>query len=320
MMKYSHISFAGLIFLLLLVLGISLLHAPLVHAEERSYSDEIPIRRTDWTDTLSIPRFDPTLGILTKVEFVLVGKVNGVARLENMDAAPATVTAESVADVLLELPDGTFVAAASPRAAKSRDLAEFDGDLDFGGDSGTVIDNIVGIDISERVSYTDADSLAFFTGDGAIDMTIRTTSRSRATGSGNLALSFSTSAGAAITITYFIAHPAIQLEKATNLEDADQLPGPLLRPGEAVTWTYVVTNIGDVPLVDLTLVDDKEGIIIGDCPQNSLDIAESMVCTHDGTAQSGQYTNTATVTGDVPAIYPGEPRRVSDVDPSHYTG
>ncbi|MCB0111223.1 MAG: choice-of-anchor E domain-containing protein [Caldilineaceae bacterium] len=294
--------------------------SPHAQAEERSYGDEIPVKLTNWTDVLSIPRFDPSQGILTKIDFVLTGKVNGRASLENLDAEAAIVSAESVADIRLDRPDGTHVTTASPRAAKTSSLSVFDGTIDFSGTSGTTISDIVGIDISEHVSYTDPASLAFFTGSGTIDMNVQTTSRSRATGAGNLALSFNTSAGAAITVTYFIAQPAIDLEKWTNDEDADHLPGPLLHEGDVVTWTYIVTNIGEVPLIDLTLVDDQEGDIIADCPQTVLAIAESMRCTHRGIVQRGQYTNTASVTGDVPAIYPGEPRQVQDSDPSHYTG
>jgi hypothetical protein len=121
-----------------------------------------------------------------------------------------------------------------------------------------------------------------------------------------------------LTVTYTIAQPAIDLEKATNGEDADQLPGPLLYPGAVVTWTYTVTNIGEVPLVDLKVVDDQEGAVTANCPQNQLAVAESMNCTLLGLAQQGQYTNTATVTGTVPSEFPGEPRRVTDKDPSHY--
>jgi len=320
MMIQSRFSQAILFFLLFTGFSLSLLQSTSAYAEERSYGDEIPVKPTNWSDTLSIPLFDPTLGILTKIEFVVVGEVNGRARLENLDAAAATVIAESIADIRLERPDGTFVAAASPAAIKERQLAIFDGTIDFGGPSGAVITDMVGIDISERVIFTDTANLEFFTGNGAIDMNIQTTSRSRATGAGNLALSFSTSAGAAITVTYYFAQPAIDLEKATNGDDADLLPGPALYPGEIVTWTYVVTNIGEVPLVDLTLLDDQEGNVIGGCPKNTLDVAESMHCTHVGTAQSGQYTNTAFVTGNVPDTLTGEPRQVTDDDPSHYSG
>ena len=103
------------------------------------------------------------------------------------------------------------------------------------------------------------------------------------------------------------------IEKATNGVDADVAPGPSLSVGDAVTWTYVVTNTGDVPLSDVAVTDDILGAIT--CPQDTLAVDESMTCTASGVAVSGQYANLGSVTG-TPQI--GAP--VSDTDPSHYFG
>jgi len=43
-----------------------------------------------------------------------------------------------------------------------------------------------------------------------------------------------------------IINPSIDIEKATNGEDADNPTGPLIPVGDTVTWTYVVTNTGNV--------------------------------------------------------------------------
>ncbi|MCB0083978.1 MAG: choice-of-anchor E domain-containing protein, partial [Caldilineaceae bacterium] len=97
---------------MLILLGLAPVLSPHAQAEERSYGDEIPVKLTNWTDVLSIPRFDPSQGILTKIDFVLTGKVNGRASLENLDAEAAIVSAESVADIRLDRPDGTHVTTA----------------------------------------------------------------------------------------------------------------------------------------------------------------------------------------------------------------
>ncbi|MEZ4673536.1 MAG: choice-of-anchor E domain-containing protein [Caldilineaceae bacterium] len=261
-----------------------------VFAEEIVYTDEVPLQRTSWQKTLTVPLFDPKVGILTEIKFVLVGHVNGSALLENLDAEAAFVTAESVANIRLDRPNGTQITGASPTASREVFLTAFDNTIDFGGTSGVSIENIVGIDVSDETSFTDSETLALFTGPGTIELGISTKGRSRATGAGNLALSFNTLASAAVTVTYSIAHPAIALEKSTNGTDADQLPGPHIYQGEPVTWTYLVTNIGEVPLVDINLVDDQEGPITANCPQNILAINESMTCTVTGIAQRGQYT------------------------------
>jgi uncharacterized repeat protein (TIGR01451 family) len=108
--------------------------------------------------------------------------------------------------------------------------------------------------------------------------------------------------------------PAIDIEKATNGQDADQAPGPSIQEGNAVTWTYVVTNTGQVKLNGVAVTDNLEGAIT--CPKSTLQPGESMTCTKNGTAQLGQYANVGSVTGTPQGG--GSP--VSDSDPSHYNG
>jgi len=106
--------------------------------------------------------------------------------------------------------------------------------------------------------------------------------------------------------------PRIDIEKATNGQDADTPTGPSIPVGGAVTWTYVVTNTGNVPLTAVTVVDDKIGAIT--LPKTTLAVGESITATASGTALAGQYANNATVQG----VY-GD-TTVTDQDPSHYFG
>ncbi|MEO1576919.1 MAG: SdrD B-like domain-containing protein, partial [Pseudomonadota bacterium] len=50
---------------------------------------------------------------------------------------------------------------------------------------------------------------------------------------------------------YFGTMAAIDIEKATNGEDADSPTGPFIATGDAVNWTYVVTNTGSLTLTDI---------------------------------------------------------------------
>ena len=63
-------------------------------------------------------------------------------------------------------------------------------------------------------------------------------------------------------------YPAIKIKKATNGQDADTAPGPEIKAGSAVLWTYVVTNTGDVALADVKVTDNK-GVAVS-CPKTSL--------------------------------------------------
>jgi len=309
-----------LLFTLLLLCFAQLSMPQGAKAEERSFSDDLPLQPTNWSRTLAIPRFEPVHGLLTKVEVVLTGQVSGSARLENLDAAPALVTAESVADLQLERPDGIVITNVSPMATRTERLQAFDHTLDYGGTSGLTIDDLVGFELSERIVYTDATALQLFMGDGYLDLRIRATGRSRATGAGNLALGFRTAAGAAVTVTYTSVQPAIDLEKLTNGEDADLLPGPLVAAGAPITWHYLVHNIGEIDLEAIRLFDDREGDMMAHCPQQTLAVDEQMICLFTGIAQAGQYTNTAVVTATTPADSLRPNLSVTDEDPSHYFG
>ena len=120
---------------------------------------------------------------------------------------------------------------------------------------------------------------------------------------------------------YFGADPAIDIEKATNGHDADNPTGPFIPVGDTVTWTYVVTNTGNVDLVNVVVTDDHLGVLPGASIISQgngdavLDVGESWTYEMPGTAAAGQYANLSDVEGEDPT---GE--KVTDEDPSHYFG
>jgi len=109
-------------------------------------------------------------------------------------------------------------------------------------------------------------------------------------------------------------NPSIFIDKVTNGAD-----GLNILAGQQITWTYNVSNIGNVALSGVTVTDDKEGIITnfisGDTDSDGLlDTNEVWTYTKTGTAQAGNYSNTGNVTGS----YNGTP--VNSSDPSSYFG
>jgi hypothetical protein len=117
-----------------------------------------------------------------------------------------------------------------------------------------------------------------------------------------------------------VPETGIDLEKRTNGQDADAPPGPTILVGDPVTWTYVVTNTGDVDLTGVTVTDDNGtptnladdyACVIGLLPAGA---ADSTSCAQTNTAAAGPYENQAQVVG----YYGDTP--VQDTDPSHYFG
>lgn len=88
-----------------------------------------------------------------------------------------------------------------------------------------------------------------------------------------------------------IIHPAILIEKSANKDS--------VKPGGSVTYTYVVTNIGDVTLTSISVVDDKIGHI---CDIASLDPGELATCTKvfTGADSAGPLKNVAVAEGTDP--------------------
>jgi hypothetical protein len=139
---------------------------------------------------------------------------------------------------------------------------------------------------------------------------------------------------------YFGAQPGIAIVKKTNGTDNNWAPGPSIQVGQTVTWTYTVTNIGNVPLTQVAVIDSK-GVAVscsgwaasqsygksydkhddddrwkGDSDESHHSSSElaagaSMTCSANGKAVEGQYSNVGTVTATAPV---GPPVSASDID------
>src|SRR5204863_2446603 len=70
-----------------------------------------------------------------------------------------------------------------------------------------------------------------------------------------------------------VFNPALNIVKFVNGQDADSPTGPHVAVGSTVTYTYVVTDTGNVPLANVVVTDDKLGTITsftGDTNNNNL--------------------------------------------------
>ena len=121
------------------------------------------------------------------------------------------------------------------------------------------------------------------------------------------AISESTTVTASDSSSYFGAAPSMTLLKKTNGVDSAEIP-----VGDSITWTYLVTNTGNVALTDVVVTDNLVSNI--DCPKNTLAIAEAMTCSATGVATKGYYENIGTARANFQGTV------VSAEDASQYYG
>ena len=119
---------------------------------------------------------------------------------------------------------------------------------------------------------------------------------------------------------HFGANPDIKIVKYVNGDDADTPTGPHVPVGSTVTFTYIVTNTGNVPLSNVSVTDDKLGTITsftGDTDNDGLlDLTETWTFTKTATALAGQQTNIGTVSG----TDTNTNQTVTDDNPANYFG
>ncbi len=138
-----------------------------------------------------------------------------------------------------------------------------------------------------------------------------------ATVTGNYGLMLVTSSDPAHYNGVEVAEPAIQVVKyvspdgGTTWLDANTPPGPTIFSNVAPQFQFVVTNIGNEDLTDVTVSDNVYGAI-GAVPL--LVTGQSTVFYYTAAWSAGLHANTATTTG----VFNGE--TVSDQNPAFYTG
>ena len=172
-------------------------------ADSVQYSDSISLTKTNWSSTVTIPKFNSALGNLTSIEFYLDGYVEGSAKFESEDLEPTVVTMDLSAMLKLFRPNNTLLVVTIPVALTLDNASAFDGIIDYAGTSGK---SYTGLNASKTESTTSSppsSDLALFTGTGNIILPVSGTGASTGSGAGNLNLKFSTSASAIARVKYY---------------------------------------------------------------------------------------------------------------------
>jgi uncharacterized repeat protein (TIGR01451 family) len=111
--------------------------------------------------------------------------------------------------------------------------------------------------------------------------------------------------GPAISYTSTLTIPAVQSPAIGIAKTTNGSNGQVIAVGSPVTWSYVVTNSGNVTLANVTVTDNKVASSAINCGGGSHVVASlaptaSATCTAAGTTTAGAYSNVGTATGTPP--------------------
>lgn len=167
-----------------------------------SYSDSAPVGYTYWSQALSFPKFDSSLGTLLSVTFRLTGRVDGSVGFESKDAQPAVVETCLSAVIALLSPESSLIVSATPAITFVDSVTAYDGIPDLGGTSGKSRSDLSATKSESAGFAVPADDLSGYIGPGTLDLTATATGCSKGSGAGNLMLFFTTGASAVAEVVY----------------------------------------------------------------------------------------------------------------------
>jgi hypothetical protein len=185
----------------------------------------VPTQATNYTKSVSVPKFDPSLGVLQSILLTFDGKVTGDLRVDNGSQSAATGTLKLESELKLSQSVlGTLftIITLNPSDSTAFSVAADDGDAAgaYTGADSKITTDLQGVQSGTK-SYTaaaDAATLASFTGTGNVDFVIGAVAKSSVdSNSGNLDTRFRTNAGSDFTITYTYAAPVRVPEASANI-------------------------------------------------------------------------------------------------------
>lgn len=104
-------------------------------AEELSFCDSVPMQDVDWTENITLPKFDPGMGTLNAVDINVDFNLSQSLMIENMRKGNSSVNSTTESMLIIETPDGGAIAA-NASVTLDKELGPFDGLRDFSGSSG----------------------------------------------------------------------------------------------------------------------------------------------------------------------------------------
>ena len=261
-------------------------------------SDSTGRQLTDFTAELNVPGFDSTLGELAAAELTISGSYDGqVLQITNQSGGIADFVVETnvrlCADALSAGSALTYASCAASATSTSTSVM-FDtgvvqesftqlpaGAVSASAAPGTALD-------AQGTVVLDPAALAGFVDVDAITFGVATLAGFEALGGGgNSTVQVETFADVTLTVAY--QYISLDVVKLTNGVDT-----AVVAPGDAVEWTYDITNTGNAGIENVAVVDDLEGDV---CVIATIAPGATERCSLTGVAGNSPYTNVATATG-----------------------
>lgn len=191
------------------VLVVLALAVPPVHAASVSHTASVALQPTDWSTTVSIPRFDPAEGTLMSVSVEVRDSLVHKVEFENRSPSSTSRFRDSVyVTVDVRRPASSSLVSAVAKIYATELVGTYDGAVDYAGTSGITVDGLTDLATGSAVTSAPAD-LALFSGTGTIELPCQAAAWFVFSyNGGNASYRLTTQARADVVVTYTYA-PAV---------------------------------------------------------------------------------------------------------------
>ena len=165
-------------------------------------SNAAPLDFTNWSIDTLLPQFNSSLGTLDSVNIKLVSHLEGSAKAESRNLVARDVTLNLQATFQLVDPvSGATWLQATELVSHAFTASAFDGVRDFAGASGRSFLNLAADGVVSQI-FTDAATLARFTGTGTVSTLLSARGESRYVSSSTIETQFRTKASGYASVSY----------------------------------------------------------------------------------------------------------------------
>jgi hypothetical protein len=245
----------------------------------------VSAQATDWTQSLSVAQFDPSLGTLTGIDITSAGSFVSDIKVESLDSAPSTITATDSGTLTLTGP-GVSGLVTNGSSSQTFNATAYDGILDFGGTSGHDFgpQSAPG---SQTITLTSASDLALFEGTGSVSFTELAHATSSASGAGNLVSQITTNAGAQLTVVYHYI-PSNALKPGAYVLVQTNQPSGYLEGLESSNGVAIPNSVGSDTIAVTLTASSSTNNDFAEIPPGSLSGHVYVDANNNGTLDAGE--------------------------------